>query len=248
MIDLDYVEALLQRGANVNCADKYGQTLLHEVARAWHIDVAKFLIFYGAEVNNPDSFGRTPLHVAAAADYAEMVNFLIKNGADKDARTKNELQSPVHYAAKKDACMSLRALIKNKCEYRHVWDYKGRTPLHLWKHYNFFFDRSESARLLLNLDVPVGVSDDRGQKTITWMITKMPQLYAMEALNQFHSTDRPNRKQHFHLNYLMQDREKDKEGFTQTPLQVAVNYKQYDLLMHKVFLCLINTMWTKFTR
>ena len=34
-------------------------------------------------------------------------------------------------------------------------------------------DRSETARLLLELNAPVGVSDNQGQKAITWMITKM---------------------------------------------------------------------------
>ena len=34
-------------------------------------------------------------------------------------------------------------------------------------------DRSETARLLLELNAPIGVSDNQGQKAITWMITKM---------------------------------------------------------------------------
>ena len=34
-------------------------------------------------------------------------------------------------------------------------------------------DRSETARLLLELNAPIGVSDNHGQKAITWMITKM---------------------------------------------------------------------------
>ena len=36
-----------------------------------------------------------------------------------------------------------------------------------------FTDRSETARLLLELNAPIGVSDNQGQKAITWMITKM---------------------------------------------------------------------------
>ena len=31
VVDLDYVEQMLSNGADINCADKYGQTLLHEV-------------------------------------------------------------------------------------------------------------------------------------------------------------------------------------------------------------------------
>lgn len=30
-VDLDYIESLIQGGASLNCTDKYGQTVLHEV-------------------------------------------------------------------------------------------------------------------------------------------------------------------------------------------------------------------------
>ena len=33
VIDLDFVETLLKSGADVNCTDKHGQTLLHEVRK-----------------------------------------------------------------------------------------------------------------------------------------------------------------------------------------------------------------------
>ena len=40
----------------------------------------------------------------------------------------------------------------------------------------YITDRSESARLLLEIDepAPAGVEDDSGQSAISWMITKMP--------------------------------------------------------------------------
>lgn len=31
VVDLDFVETLVKNGANINCTDKHGQTLLHEV-------------------------------------------------------------------------------------------------------------------------------------------------------------------------------------------------------------------------
>lgn len=31
VVDLDFVETLVNSGANINCTDKHGQTLLHEV-------------------------------------------------------------------------------------------------------------------------------------------------------------------------------------------------------------------------
>ena len=45
--DFDFVESLLRNGADVNSMDKTGQTVFHEVARSWNIDVATFLIKNG---------------------------------------------------------------------------------------------------------------------------------------------------------------------------------------------------------
>ena len=80
VVDFDFVESLLQSGADVNVCDKYGQTILHEASRAWHCDVALFLLEKGAGINKADKYGRTAMHVAAAVDYAEMIKFLFDHG------------------------------------------------------------------------------------------------------------------------------------------------------------------------
>jgi len=79
-IDLGFVESLIKGGADVNATDRAGQTILHEVSKAWHTDVAKFLLDKGALINKGDSYGRTALHLAAAVGYVEMVEFLVSNG------------------------------------------------------------------------------------------------------------------------------------------------------------------------
>ena len=48
--DFSFVESLLKNGADINSTDKTGQTVFHEVARSWNIDVARFLIKYGMYV------------------------------------------------------------------------------------------------------------------------------------------------------------------------------------------------------
>ena len=79
-IDYDFLHSLISNGAAVNVSDKYGQTVMHEVARNWNTDVAKFLISYGGDANHPDRWGRTPLHLAAATNHADMVTCLLSNG------------------------------------------------------------------------------------------------------------------------------------------------------------------------
>ena len=43
----EFVESLVQGGADINTADQHGQSIFHEVARSWNVDVAKFLLEHG---------------------------------------------------------------------------------------------------------------------------------------------------------------------------------------------------------
>ena len=79
-VDLNFVDSLLQNGADINFPDKHGQTVLHEISRGWHRDVARFALQHGADVNKADGHGRTPLHLTAAVNYDDMLEFLVHNG------------------------------------------------------------------------------------------------------------------------------------------------------------------------
>lgn len=56
-VDYHFLHSLIRNGAEVNISDKYGQTVLHEVARSWNIDVARFLMNYGGDINQQDRYG-----------------------------------------------------------------------------------------------------------------------------------------------------------------------------------------------
>lgn len=47
VFDFDFVESLIENGADVNSTDRNGQTIFHEVARSWNLDVALFLLENG---------------------------------------------------------------------------------------------------------------------------------------------------------------------------------------------------------
>nr|XP_006825178.1 PREDICTED: transient receptor potential channel pyrexia-like [Saccoglossus kowalevskii] len=239
-VDLGFVEKMLDNNADILCTDKYGQSILHEVARVWETDVAKFMLDKGCDINQGDEFGRTALHVAAAVDYSEMVDFLLDNGADIEIKTDGEQQTPLHYAAKNDAGNSLTTLIRRGAHI-HARDYKKRTPLQVAAE----GDRSETARLLLEFGADASDEDDSHMLALVLMITKMPPV-AKAAMNQYHRTDRANRIQYFDLHHLEPFKPEEKRPPCQLPLQVIVEYRQHDLIIHPVMKKLIKTKWKRF--
>ncbi|XP_050981141.1 transient receptor potential cation channel subfamily A member 1 [Labeo rohita] len=244
-VDLQFLNDVLTNGADPNSADKYGQTALHEISRAWNIDVMRFFLERGADFQRADTFGVTPLHVAAGLDYEEMLQFLLERGADIEARTYKDKQTPLHFAAKNDAVGAVRMLLQNGADIT-VRDYKERTPLQLAAN----FDRSETARLLLGFGADAGVQDSDGQLCITAMINKMTSVADL-AMNQFHVKDRMARQQYYYL-HLMEpmpaDKTNPKGSDPSSPLELIVNEGKLDLIMHPVVLKLITVKWNLYGR
>uniref|UniRef100_A0A1I8FM43 ANK_REP_REGION domain-containing protein n=1 Tax=Macrostomum lignano TaxID=282301 RepID=A0A1I8FM43_9PLAT len=143
-LDSQFVQSLLERGASLNTRDRYGQTVLHEVAKNWNPAVMELMIRCGGDPNAGDFLGRTPLHVAAASNYLDMCRLLVRRGANSEALTSNG-QTPLFLAAKTDSVKSLLALMQLGCQFDRVYDSRGRTPLYAAAE----LDRSETAAILI---------------------------------------------------------------------------------------------------
>ncbi|XP_065664110.1 transient receptor potential cation channel subfamily A member 1 [Hydra vulgaris] len=263
-VDFRFLESLILGGANVNVADKHGQTVMHEVARNWNVDVAKFFIDFGANVNQTDKWGRSPLHLASAVDHFEMVKYLINNSADIHKKTHGEQQTAIHYAAKYNAVGSLKILIENRANLCDK-DYKNRTPLYIAAE----TAQEDSTRYLVDLGAPVGVFDDTGMSAICVIVEKMPHV-ALDALNQFVINDSAYRKNHFYLNYLEsnpttwllaneqvdqygipivsgdKNGKKKRKNCPINALKMAVELKEFDVIMHPVMQEMIKQKWNQF--
>ncbi|XP_049856029.1 cyclin-dependent kinase 4 inhibitor C-like isoform X2 [Schistocerca gregaria] len=79
--------ALLKNGANINCINSQGMSLLSEAILSAHtkssIDAIKMLLRRGASVNMRNTInGQTPLHVAAQIGNQPIVELLVASGAD----------------------------------------------------------------------------------------------------------------------------------------------------------------------
>ncbi|XP_055322256.1 26S proteasome non-ATPase regulatory subunit 10-like [Sitodiplosis mosellana] len=79
---LDVVEKLIKKKANVNFKDANGQTPLHLALEHGHKDVAEKLIRGGANVNLKDNNNQTPAETAAKSNgYINMAGGMLKGGA-----------------------------------------------------------------------------------------------------------------------------------------------------------------------
>ncbi|XP_067367513.1 E3 ubiquitin-protein ligase UBR2 isoform X5 [Channa argus] len=280
-VDLQFLDQVISDGADPNSCDRYGQTVLHEISRAWSVDVMRFFLDRGSDLLRPDQFGVTALHVASALDYQDMVQFLLEQKADPEASTLLDQQTPLHYAAKNDAVGSIHRLLQAGASI-NCTDYKNRTPLQLAAN----LERSDAARVLLELGAEAGTKDTDGQLCITALIGRMgpvvivstPRKQSCEvmiryfqllfhycfqaqlALNQFLVTDKMTRQQYYYLNLLEPESEPHgpenhlQEAVLSEPtsppsqLQVVVQNRKLDLIMHPVFLKLIQVKWKLYGR
>lgn len=81
--DIAAVKSLLEKGASLEAASRYGQTPLFFAARNGHEELVKFLLTQGANPNVKDTFYKSSL-ISAAADkgYTSVVKLLLDAGSD----------------------------------------------------------------------------------------------------------------------------------------------------------------------
>ena len=77
----NFINLLLERGANTNIPDHEGLSPLHIVALENLDKLTSILLDHDAEIEAKDSFGYTPLHLAADQNNIETASNLIKRGA-----------------------------------------------------------------------------------------------------------------------------------------------------------------------
>jgi ankyrin repeat protein len=66
--EVEVVEFLLSKGAELNDRTKYGRSPLHRSAWKGQLAMAKFLVEKGAELNATDIYGNTPLDAATSKE------------------------------------------------------------------------------------------------------------------------------------------------------------------------------------
>ena len=110
----EFINALLDAGADINIVDRRGFTPLHLIQIGGGREASQALLARGARVNVACPDGCTALHSAAAFLREDAVELLLANGADPGARNKYGY-TPAHYALKDG----------NERNARLLWDRAG---------------------------------------------------------------------------------------------------------------------------
>ena len=121
---IEFVNLMLEHGAECNIIDSWGSNAMHWFALAGSdVEVLKALINAHGDINVVDASGETPLHVAMYNSQGlslEMLRAFLENGADVN-KDDNDSQSkfPQHYSC--NALTTSRAIVRGlRC-----WKYRG---------------------------------------------------------------------------------------------------------------------------
>ncbi len=119
---------LLDRGADVEATDRFGETPLHRVVIKADPAVIGLLLDRGADVDATDDFGWTPLHRAVIKADPAMIRLLLDRGADAEA-TDDLGRTPLHWAVSKADLTVISLLIDRGADIEAA-DNRGWTPFH----------------------------------------------------------------------------------------------------------------------
>ncbi|NOX93493.1 MAG: ankyrin repeat domain-containing protein [Gammaproteobacteria bacterium] len=115
--NLKFVQATVQRGADVNERSNKGKNALMFAASENHQEVVQWLIEQGADVNTADNYGTTALIVAATAGHYAVVELLLENGANAQVRDESggaPLVNAVYFGHSETVQLLLDNLLKDK--------------------------------------------------------------------------------------------------------------------------------------
>jgi ankyrin repeat protein len=124
------VNALLDRGADVDEAEGDGATALHWAAQLDDLATVESLLQAGATADQPNRFNVRPLELAANNGNQEIVERLLDAGADANARSR-EGQTPLMSAALNGSGEAVAALLAHGAEVDATESFRGQTALML---------------------------------------------------------------------------------------------------------------------
>ena len=109
--DKDFVDKLIQDGANVNAQNKVGWSVVAEASNSEHLDIMMALIKAKADVNIARRDGMTPLHMCAGKGKWEFVEALLNAKAEVNTKYDGD-RTPLMAACRNGNVKIVQALLK----------------------------------------------------------------------------------------------------------------------------------------
>ena len=151
--DIEIVEMLLNRSANINAANQYGITPLYNAVRSKKMEIIELLLKKGAFVNARNGCSFTPLHLAVEKGSKEIVKLLLKHGASVNSACNSAFREG----------HTLWLGVKETCTY---WE--GYTPLWL----AVGKGHEEVVKLLLESGANVHAEDKDGKTVLHFAVER----------------------------------------------------------------------------
>jgi ankyrin repeat protein len=179
------VEALLDRGANVNASAllRKSVTPLHVAALCGNADVAALLLRRGAKANATDKNGFTPLHNAASEGHAQLVDLLLGGGGDINARDEDGA-TPLYFASKQGHLDVVKYFIRNRARVDQR-DKQGNTALTV----AINADHVTVARVLVDAGADVNATGQAERTPIFWTRSREAAEVLIEKGVRVNATD-----------------------------------------------------------
>ncbi len=158
----EIVRLLLDNGADMHAANRFGAMPFHQAAYAGHRKIVEMLLERGEKVDVKDGDDRTALHLTAWNDRQEIALLLIEKGARVDTGdSAGKGATPLHYAAALGSADVARVLLEH-CANIDAMALEGATPLHL----AVSREKPDLVRLLLAYNAEVKRKDANGRTAI----------------------------------------------------------------------------------
>jgi len=155
--DLRMTQTLIKRGADINMANKLGETALHIAVRENAFNIIKALIKAGANVNVGDTVGNTPLHYV---DHPKIAKLLLSHKANPN-KPNNKKQTPLFLVNN----WRSKSIILKKGGKVNLQDRHGDTALH-------YVLNPEEVRVLVSAGAKVNLKNNSGQTVLHYIIPK----------------------------------------------------------------------------
>ena len=163
--EMDMVQALIEKGANLLEKDPHGDTALALAACGRAPEIVKLLLDHGDDVNGVDEYGLTPLLWACSRQAStSVIKALLERGADAKVKDK-EGQSALAMASERGRPEVIRLLLDRGAEVDVRGKYQETPLMQAANHLNL-----ATVRLLVKRGAGVNAVDDVGYSPLMWAV------------------------------------------------------------------------------